>query len=333
MKVPCAHYPRKGLPAHVTRLIGLCMPWLAALLSSAILQTAFAASTAFSFGVIGRISMNASDDSQLRDAILASDADNLAFVVASGIKAATEPCTDALYLQRKEIFQSAKNGLIVSLAASDWSGCRGTDGRSLAIERLNRVRDLFFGSDFSFGSTKVPTMRQANTPKFRAYVENLRWDIGTTVFATVNLPANNNDFLTAAGRNGEFEDRMVANRDWLHRVFGIAVQKNATGIILFCDGDPLDRPDAIGRIALSGNHDGFSEIRKQLQALSAHFTGRILLVHGQSAAQQASAPDITWRGNLGTVRGTPGWLKITVDPNAPNGFVLDTTQRLKTAVN
>ncbi|GAC1420479.1 MAG: hypothetical protein NVSMB6_22230 [Burkholderiaceae bacterium] len=315
------------------RLIAMCMPAMAAVVGHAFAQSVLATPVPFSFGVIEHMHADASDDSQLRNAILASDADNLAFVVASGIKAATEPCSDELYIARKEIFQSAKNGLIVSLAASDWSSCQGSDGHSLAIERLNRVRDLFFEGDFSFGSAKVPMVRQANTRKYRAYRENLRWGIGSTIFATVNLPANNNDFVAAAGRNGEFEDRVIADRDWLQRVFSIAAQKNAAAIVLFCDADPMNRPDMPEHVALSGSRDGFAEIRGQLQALSTRFSGRILLVHGDTGLPQPVNPEIKWHANLGSLRVAPGWLKITVDPAVPTGFRLSSMQPLRTAGN
>jgi hypothetical protein len=34
--------------------------------------------------------------------------------------------------------------MIVSLAGSDWSACINSSGRSNAIERLNRLRELFY---------------------------------------------------------------------------------------------------------------------------------------------------------------------------------------------
>ncbi len=310
---------------------------LLACIALAASASAPAQSGGFSFGVIGSASASASApvaesssgndastrpgpgtgqpsiDAALRDAIAASDNDSLAFVVVNGIKASTEPCTDKLYFQRKELFQSAKNGLIVTLGASDWSDCRTTRGQSNAIERLGRVRELFFADEFSFGASRLPLMHQASTPKYRSYTENLRWDIGAFAFATVHLPANNNDYLAAAGRNSEFEDRMVADRDWLQRVVSLAAQRNAAGIVLFCDADPLAPPAFMARIGFGGGRDGFVEIRKQLERLGQRFKGRILLVHAAPRAGSDTGA-IIWQGNLGSVAARPGWLKITADP-------------------
>ena len=302
-----------------------------ALLLAALSATATAQPSTFSFGVITHTAAGAAGDTKLREAIEATDADSLAFVVANGVKAQKEPCSDKLYFRRKEMFQDAKNGLIVSIAASDWSNCHLDSGRSIAIERLNRVRDLFFGEEFSFGSSRLPLMHQASTPKYRTYVENMRWEIGNVVFATLNLPVNNNGYLPAAGRNSEFEDRMVADHDWLRRVFGVASQKNAAGIVLFCDGDPLVPPDALTRIGFGNGRDGFEEIRAQIKALSGRFRGKVLLVHGAETSMASGSDTIAWRGNLGAVGVAPGWLKVNVDPAVPVLFSVGTAASLRTA--
>ena len=98
-----------------------------------------AETASFSFGVIGHPFRKDTDETALRNAIAKTDDDNLSFVVANDIKAAGEPCTDQLYGQRKALMSSAKNGLIVSLSASGWVGCKTSADRSAALERLSRT--------------------------------------------------------------------------------------------------------------------------------------------------------------------------------------------------
>ncbi|MGH8807198.1 MAG: hypothetical protein ACREX0_04895 [Noviherbaspirillum sp.] len=272
---------------------------------------AIAGTGAFSFGVISPPPKAASDN-ELRDAIEASDAENLAFVVANGIKSIDEPCTDKVYKRRKTLFQEAKNGLIVSLAASDWAECRTENGKSAAIGKLNRLRELFFTDEFSDGASKIPVIRQSTIAKFRGFVENARWEIGDTMFATINLPANNNHYVFDAGRNSEFEDRLVANRDWLHRIFTYATLRKLDGIVLFCDGNPLARPAGSRR-------DGFAETRRQITKLAAKFPGKILIVHRQGDKASPRAV-ITWRGNLGELNAGSGWIKLDVNISAKSLF-------------
>jgi hypothetical protein len=274
----------------------------------------------FSFGVIAHPFRAATDETPLRDAIAETDADNLAFVVANGIKANAEPCSDTLYQRRKALLDSAKNGLIVSLAGSDWTDCRNSHGRSAAIERLNHIRELFFSDEFSLGGSRIPLVRESATAKFRTYAENARWEVGNIMFATVNLPAGNNHYRIEAGRNSEFEDRLIANRDWLQRIFLFALRKKVNGIVLFCDGDPLVEPGFLERFEISSKRDGFAETRKLLHELATRFPGRVLIVYGQTTSKTAPPPDIVWGGNLGKLGITSGWTKVNVTPGSAGLF-------------
>lgn len=271
----------------------------------------------FSFGVIGQTVSAAGDDEGLARAIADSDADNLAFVVLEGFKRDDEACTDALYQRRLDLLSTAKNGLIVSPAGADWAECRNANGRSAAVERLTRLRELFYLDDFSHGASKIPLLRQSGTPKFRAYVENARWEIGNVLFATVNLPADNNHYRTEAGRNSEFEDRMIADRNWLQHIFASATYRKMSGIVLFCDGNPLDKPPVQHIFGSSAKRDGFAEIRQQLTTLSAKFHGRVLVVHKQSERRTAA---IAWQGNLGDIGPDGDWIKLNVKPGSPALF-------------
>ena len=275
----------------------------------------------FSFAVINQ-APNASDDAALRAAIAETDADNVAFVVASGIKSKAEPCSDQLYNSRKTLLDEAKNGLIVSLTASDWAECKNAHGRSAAAERLNRLRDLFFVDEFSFGASKITLVRQASMPKFRSYVENARWEVDNVLFATINLPAANNHYRTDAGRNSEFEDRLIANRDWLHRIFMFAAHRKIAGIVLFCDGNPLAAPSSPRLFDVSGKRNGFAEVHKQLNALAPHFSGRVLVIHGASESESAAPGGISWGGNLGDLTLGSGSSKIRVNPTSPTLFTV-----------
>jgi hypothetical protein len=272
---------------------------------------AVAAPPDFAFGIINHAVKN-SDESMLRRAITETDADNLAFVVVNGIKSPTEDCSDALYGQRRDLLNQAQNGLIMSLAASDWALCKDEAQQSDAIERLSRVREMFYGGELSFGASKLPLLRQSLTAKFRSYTENSRWEFGNTLFATVNLPANNNHFLQSGGRNSEFEDRLIANRNWLQHLFAYAALKKSGAIVFFTDGNPFGPPPK--RSFLRTQRDGFSETRRLFSELSEKFRGRVLIVHGEMSKTSAEKQPnrIAWTGNLGQVGVGDKWLKIDV---------------------
>lgn len=282
-----------------------------------------APTTSFSFGVISKPLKAVAGEAMVRNAIIESDADNLAFVVANGIKASDEACTDAVYKKRLMLLDSAQNGLIVSLTASDWAQCVNTQNRSIATERLARVRDLFFADEFSFGASKIPVIRQSIMPQFRMYAENMHWRINDVIFATIDLPSNNNNYLNAAGRNSEFEDRQIANADWLKRIFLTAKIGKLDGIVLFCDGNPFAPVEHSSIFSSSNKREGYADIRRQIVAFSEKFQGNILIVHSDDQFRSLPAsPGINWHGNIGTLHIDTPWRKITADPALPQLFSL-----------
>jgi len=264
-----------------------------------------AADAGFRFGVVGYAGAG---ESGLAQALVAADAENLAFVVVNGIKETAEPCSDKLYERRLQLLQQAQNGVVVSLAAGDWAECRNESGRPAAIGRLTRLRELLFADEFSLGGTRIPVTRQSTNPRFRSYAENARWEIGEMIFATINLPDNNNHYVTDAGRNSEFEDRTVANREWLQRVFAHARQKKMKGVVLFCDANPLAPQRQYRR-------DGYLEIRRQLTGLATEFAGRVLVVYAD--AGRPVSKSIRWQGRLGELNAGAGMVNVSVEPDAP----------------
>jgi len=268
----------------------------------------------FAFGAVGQPVKTPTDAAPLEQALSESDADNLAFVAVDGFKRADEPCGDALYNQRFNLLAGAKNGVILVPTGSDWSDCRNPSGKQDSLERLEHLRELFYADEFSLGASKIPLIRQSITPKFRLYAENTRWDVGNVLFTSLNLPAANNRYRTEAGRNSEFEDRAIATREWLHRSFANARFKNMAGIVLICDGDPLAKPaKCIAR-------DGFAEVRQQLLQLAAKFPGKVLLIHNRVDDKQPQARGIVWRGNLGLLELSGGWMKVSVNAGDPALF-------------
>lgn len=288
--------------------------------SSILLIASHAAGSGFRFGVIGPSAEKENGESILSDAITQTNEESLDFVIVHGIKSRTETCTDKIYGQRKDLLRKANGSVIVSLAASDWTDCKNTQGRPFAMERLSRLRDLFFSDDFSFGAKKIRLMHQSSYPKFRGYSENLRWEFEKVLFATINLPANNNNYRPEAGRNSEFDDRQIANRDWLQRIFSLAKRKKLDGIVLFCDGDPLSTPSNTRGFNSPNRRDGFVETRQQIIDLSAKFSGKVLLIHSQKKPYSAPENQILWHANLGSLSIGIDWIGLAVDSSDQNLF-------------
>jgi len=291
-------------------------PVLCALAAAALAWPAHAAPNGkdeFRFAAIGH---TLGDEALLKQALADSSESSLAFVAVTGIKGANEDCSDKLFKRRLNLLDDAARPLIVSLAASDWTECRNSAGRSSAVERLNRLRELFFAEPHSLGARKLALTRLSGTAKFRSYAENAHWQVGKVLFATLNVPSNNNHYLRAAGRNSEFEDRLVANRAWLHRLFTLARRERLEALVLFTEADIS--PAAPARPKAD---DGFAELRRQLASIEHKYPGKILLVDAAPLAADAR-PSLTWHGNVGHVSLGSHAAEIKVDPDQPSLFVL-----------
>lgn len=301
----------------------------AAMLCAALLAVPGAAAPArldvHQFGVIGHSLAHGAGEAQLEQAIAATSDPVLDFVVATGIKNEGEPCSDALYEQRRALFEQAKRPLIVSLAASDWSGCKNSAGRPVAIERLNRLREVLFAEQSALGRRGLPLVRLSASSQFRSYAENAHWIVGKVLYATVNVPANNNHYRPEAGRNSEFEDRAVANRFWLTRLFTLAKRKKLAAVVLFTEGDVQALSQKTGLMALLGRgdsrQDGFAPVRRQVNALAQKFDGKVLMI--DSALPAEGAPGIAWRDNLGHLSVGTGVVQVVVKPASATMFSVE----------
>ncbi|MGV3741373.1 MAG: hypothetical protein ACO1NO_03575 [Burkholderiaceae bacterium] len=297
-------------------------------------QSAAAEKRPFRFGILVQAIDVKSSEGDFQNALAMLEAEKPAFVVANGMKTAKEACSDELYTERRELFEHSVGPLIPALTATDWTACRNSSGKPAAAERLNRIRELFFSEKSSFGKRKISLVRQSITPQFRSFGENSRWRYRNILFATIHLPANNNNYVSQAGRNSEFEDRLIANRDWLQTLFILAKRKKVDGIVLFSDANPLAPPARADGSGTKTERDGFREIRQQIQKQAANFSGKVLIVHRQASqaehTRQEPAPQIKWSRNLGELGIAAGAAIVSVGA-PPALFVPELIQTEKIA--
>ena len=278
------------------------------------------------FGVIGHSFSTRGGEAHLKKSLGKMNDTALAFVVAIGVKAASEPCTDVLYGRRSDMFEDAPRPIVVMPAASDWADCKNAAGRPIAIERLNRLRELLYPEPVTIGENVLSLSRQSANAKFRSYAENAYWIVGDVLYATVNLPSNNNHYRPEAGRNSEFEDRAVATRFWLKRLFAQARRKQLSGIVLFSEGDLkvlIDEPGMLARFGRGPQPmDGYAAPRRQVVQLAELFEGKVLLID-TAPVGNGNEPTIAWRGNLGHASVGSRAVHVQVTPKSEPVFMLD----------
>jgi hypothetical protein len=119
--------------------------------------------------------------------------EELAFAVhVDDIKSGTSPCSDEMYEQRKNLFQASRHAFILVPGDNDWTDCRRkAAGGYDPLERLARLRRVFYADEMSLGQNSLKLERQSDDPgaaaAFRAYRENVRCVVDGVLFIGLNV--------------------------------------------------------------------------------------------------------------------------------------------------
>lgn len=290
---------------------------------------------AFTFALIGDLAYFPREEPWLVNVLADLDRDSrLQFVVHMGdLSSPRYACTDELLNKRLEQFQASAHPFIYTPGDNEWTDCHDPgvkDGRPL--ERLAKVRSMFFPGEQSLGKHKIALTRQSNDPAYALYRENARWDMGGVTFITVHVPGSNNGFGRAPDGDAEFAERNKADLYWVQQGFAHAKANNTRAIMLmqqaniFPDFPPFPgNPEKV---------EGFKDLHDLLEKEVAAFGKPVVLVNGDShyfrvdnpftpkrAQGKPGVPAIENFLRLETF-GSPNhhWVEAIVDPDDPNVF-------------
>lgn len=230
----------------------------------------------FTFAAFGDTPYTEEESERLPDLIAEMNREDLAFVVHVGdFKAASERCSDAVFLQRREWFDLFHHPFVYVPGDNDWTDCRRfLAGRYDPLERLARLRELFFAGDESLGRRRIRLERQ-----LPAYPEHARWSHGNVLFATLNVPGGANN---ARAMPDEFRTRSAAVGAWLNRSFQLARERELRALVLFMQANPWAAP--------TGRYFGYRELIAALERETRGFAGEVLLVHGDTHRHRMDRP-------------------------------------------
>lgn len=243
------------------------------------------------------------------------------FIVHAGdFKKSSARCTDELFADRHALFNASAVPFIYVPGDNEWTDCkRIIAGHYDPLERLNKLRELFFPSPVSLGKRKIKIERQS-----AEFPEHLRWQLGPALFITLNVPGANNNHDSRNQDNSEFLTRNPAVIDWLKQGFASARKEKLAGIVIVMQANP-----GFAHFTAGLTHSGFSELLETLRRETLDFPGQVLLVHGDTHWQRIDQPlrhPQTKRplNNFTRVEtfGYPfmGWVKVIIDSEQPKFF-------------
>jgi hypothetical protein len=242
--------------AHVHRCL------LAALLCIALAAPAAAAQ--FAFAAFGDVPYNSAEEAQLVSMIAEMNRERLAFAMHVGdFKSSQMECSDALFLQRRDWFGLSHHPFIFIPGDNEWVDCpRAFWAPREPLERLSKLREIFFSKDSALGQRPLAVERQVR----RGYPEHLRWTTNNVLFATLNVPGPNNNVRMPR----ESQQRSAAVIEWIRDAFRIARERKLAALVI-----------AVQANLWSGN-PAYTPFTTALADEAQRFDGQVLVVHGDT---------------------------------------------------
>jgi hypothetical protein len=250
-------------------------------------------------------------------------------------------CTDALYTQSRDWFNSLDRPVVVVPGDNDWTDCWGRYGPGTGgfdpLERLDHERQVFYPTNQSLGRHSMTVQRESDEPGYQAYRENVRWISGPVMYLGLNVQGSN-DNLPHAGVDGEtrpdseiarmaaeHRQREQANLHWLEESYALATRLGLKGVLVDWQADPNFNNEQHLQPA---QYDGFAEILPALRTQVIAFPGQSVLVHGDSHYFKLDKP-LNYDNGQVVAKFTrvetfgasnTHWVAATVDPRDPNLF-------------
>lgn len=306
------------------------------------------------FALIGDMPYNAKQRTQFQNLMREINAANLAFVVhvgdywfdGIGWKETTKglpPCSDEVFVDRLKMSDNFRHPFILTPGDNDWTDCHRAKPRTYdPLERLAKLRKLFFHGDSSLGQRKIKLTRQSEDQKYAKYGENVRWVSNDVLFVTLHMVGSNNNLGRTPEMDSEYKARNEANLAWLDEAFNVAKKNDNRAIMIFAQANPQFEttwsPKIQKRYLLGGlgitppkekRQTGFDEFIQALEEHVLDFGKPVVYAHGDTHTFRVDKPlldPINHRiiENFTRIEtfGFPDthWVRVTVDPEDPNVF-------------
>jgi len=351
---------RRTPVAFAVIMISMFVPFISACVTMQHFQTV--PESRFEFGVIGDQEYTAEDEAKFPRLINVMNDANPAFVVHVGdfqgdYSAYKDgdgipPCTDETMAHLKQMFQTSKHPFVVTPGDNEWTDCHKRKVNPFdPLERLAKVREVFFQGDQSLGQRTLTLTQQSNDPKYPKYRENARWIYGDIIFVTLHIVGSNNNLGRTREMDTEYAERNEANLAWMKEAVDLAKRNGNKGLVILSQANPefeiFWRPRRLGsymrvlldelrgikpeKLAEIRKKSGYTDMVRLLETEVVTFGKPVLFVHGDTHVFRVDKPLFNTKNGRAIenftrleVFGSPDvhWVRIVVEPDNPNLFVI-----------
>jgi hypothetical protein len=267
-------------------------------------------------------------------------------VVHLGDMKSGQPCTDAFFSARRDLYDTFKDPFVFTPGDNDWTDChRSQFGAFVPTERLTSLRRVFYPRPDRALGANLKLRPQSREAKFSRYVENVMWSRSRTVFSTLHVVGSNNDLVpwfvdtrvtpvvpetpqNKALRTEEFAKRMQANLAWIDRSFAVARREHARGVVIAMQANMW-----LKRLAANQDVSGFDALVRRIATRAKRFSGEVLLLQGDTHEYLADRPLNAGSPEHGVSTRAPNvrrvvvqgetaseWLRLRISPGAKKLF-------------
>jgi hypothetical protein len=308
----------------------------------------------FEFALIGDMPYDGKQEKEFVRLMQEVNAADLAFVVHAGdfwgdgaiwkeTSTGYPPCGDETIQDRLQLARESRHPYILTPGDNDWTDCYRAKPRTYdPLERLTKLRKMFFQGDQSLGQHTLHLVRQSEDPRYAKFDENVRWSYGGVQFVTLHMVGSNNNLGRTPEMDAEYAERNAANLEWMRQAFELAKRNGRKAIMIFAQANPRFENTWSaryqGRYMLQGlgikppkekHATGFDEFLAALEDETLAFGKPVVLAHGDTHTFRVDKPLVDFTNqqmieNFTRVEtfGWPAthWVRVTIDPEDPNVF-------------
>jgi hypothetical protein len=286
---------------------------------------------AFEFVALGDMPYKVPDDVPRFDRLIAKVNElKPAFTIHVGdTKSGSTSCADSELQRIYDQLQTFEGPLVYTPGDNEWTDChREKAGKFDPLERLAKVREMFFKGPGSLGRAPIDLTRQGDVAaEHRPFVENARWTQGGVMFATVHVVGSNNNLLAKKAMADEYFARNAAGVAWIKDSFAEAAKAGAAAVVIAMQADMFYLSELRPVINTDGN--GFVDTVKAISSAAEAFGKPVLVINGDTHLLRIDQPffysdgktpleSITRLQVMG--EGRVHAVRVLVDPDAGNVF-------------
>ncbi len=266
------------------------------------------------------------EEGRFRRMLVDVDRSNAAFLLHIG-DIMWYPCSDEKFVSVREALGTLDVPVVYTPGDNEWTDCHEPrPGGYDPLDRLASIRRIFFADTSWSNAGSLALRSQATDPQWSTFVENLQWEFGGIVFATMHIVGSGNALKDFIGRT-KANDREVATREaaalaWMDAAFAEARRQEARAVVLAIHADP----DFEG----GWNTDGpYRRLKTQLAKSATQWARPVLFIHGDNHEFIVDRPlidpettDTVWNVIRLETMGSPdiGWIRVIVDTIGPDLF-------------